>query len=261
MPACIPFLLLHGCLGRIRSPLSIWNALAGRSQVFTVCLSSFPTSCAVDSGRWHPYPPGRQMPPVRSLLCASSCGPAPRLPWAMVWHPASQALVTFAQVHMDKALPQAWALVLPGSRADRETLFPPPSCLPTPHPYFLGWFVDPVTSHGGGLSLFPLRSYFPTKSFAHKLFSQALLFGKSRLRDPWKLPLYAWSLLSAQDQSWNEGMENTCRRLPAFPSPPAPPAPCAARTLCPRSVRASLMCRPRAGQLPTLCFILPGEPG
>ena len=102
----------------------------------------------------------------------------------MVWHPASQALVTFAQVHMDKALPQAWALVLPGSRADRETLFPPPSCLPTPHPYFLGWFVDPVTSHGGGLSLFPLRSYFPTKSFAHKLFSQALLFGKSRLRDP-----------------------------------------------------------------------------
>lgn len=82
MPVCIPFLLLYGCFSHIRSPLSIWNALAGRSQVVTVRLSSFPTSYAVDSGRWHPYPPGRQMPPVRSLLCTSWCGPASRLPWA-----------------------------------------------------------------------------------------------------------------------------------------------------------------------------------
>lgn len=173
----------------------------------------------------------------------------------MVWHPVSQALVTFAQVHMDRALPQAWALVLPGSRVDRETLFPPPSCLPTPHPHFLGWFVDPVTSRGGGLSLFPLYSYFPTKLFAHKLFSQALLFRESRLRDQWKHPLYAWSLLSAQDWSWNEGMENTYPRLPAFTGPPAP---CAACMLCPRSVRVSLLCRLRPGQIPPLCFILPG---
>lgn len=86
-----------------------------------------------------------------------------------LWPPASQALVSFAQVPWMKLHCRAgpWCL---GRGPGRWILFPPTAAF----------------SGGQPVECFPsflLRSYCPTKLFTQKLFSQPLLWGESKPRD------------------------------------------------------------------------------
>ena len=170
MWACVSSLTAlssRGCFSHSRSPLSTGGAPAeGAGGSLSKCSLYPPPTLLIQAGDVRPHQEGRHHCSEASCTLLHVAQPHVLLE---LWPPASQALVSFAQVPRMKLHCRAgpWCS---GRGPGRWILFPPTAAF----------------SGGQPVECFPsflLRSYCPTKLFTQKPFSQPLLWGESKPRD------------------------------------------------------------------------------